>query len=82
MDVVQKHSIPVHTERRIAHALIERRRLSEARGRPGLEYIRIWKNDDGSTEYTIRSYVNRHDGKQLHISILLESSTGEIRFVH
>jgi hypothetical protein len=82
MDVVEKHTIPAHTERRIAHALIERRRLSDERGRPSLEYIRIWRNDDGSTEYTIRSYVQRHDGRQLHISILLETSGGEIRFVH
>lgn len=82
MDVVQKHAIPAHTERRIAHALIERRRLADERGRPALEYIRIWKNDDGSTEYTIRSYIPRHDGKQLHISIVLETAGGEIRFVH
>ena len=82
MDLVQTHTIPAHTERRIAHALIERRRLNDERGRPSLEYIRIWKNADGSTEYTIRSFVRRYDGKQLHISILLETPTGEIRFVH
>ena len=82
MDVVRTKSIPAHTERRIAHALIERRRLSDERGRPNLEYIRIWKNEDGSTEYTVRTYVNRYDGKQLHISILLETEGGEIQFVH